>query len=70
MIDLRDIELVTLAQLPKFQQHTMLGTYLLVLLLLGYALLLSPQLARLDSQLAKEKQQLLSLIHISEPTRP
>lgn len=61
MIDLRDIELVTLAQLPNSQQRIMLGTYLLVLLLLGYALFLSPQLARLDSQITKEKQQLSAI---------
>ncbi|NUW68773.1 type 4a pilus biogenesis protein PilO [Vibrio coralliilyticus] len=61
MIDLRDIELVTLAQLPNSQQRIMLGTYLLVLLLLGYALFLSPTLARLDSQLTKEKQQLSAI---------
>lgn len=61
MIDLRDIELVTLAQLPNSQQRIMLGTYLLVLLLLGYALFLSPKLARLDSQLTKEKQQLSAI---------
>ncbi|WP_019278109.1 type 4a pilus biogenesis protein PilO [Vibrio coralliilyticus] len=61
MIDLRDIDLVTLAQLPNSQQRIMLGTYLLVLLLLGYALFLSPKLSRLDSQLTKEKQQLSAI---------
>ncbi|NRF27849.1 type 4a pilus biogenesis protein PilO [Vibrio coralliilyticus] len=58
MIDLRDIELVTLAQLPKFQRRILLAAYLLVLLLLGYGVFLYPQLARLDSQRVKEKEQL------------